>query len=406
MATQINMPKLGLSMKEGIVGKWLKKEGDSLKQGEPVVEIMTDKINNVVESPIDGTLLKIVAAPDTTLLVGELMGIIGMPGEDLGAFNAVKPVIQEVVMQAPSDQAADVAAVTMSRASAERIKISPVARKLAQEHGIDYALLAKNNPEGRIMKEDIEAAIAAKETAKSVLEAFSTEPALLLEAIPYEGMQRIIGDNMVKSWTIAPKVTHHVSVDLSEMTALRENMNRDLDAEDKVSFTDLLVKAAAVALKSKPRINASLCEKQIKVWRNVNIGVAVALENGLVVPVIRNADQKTVLEISREIKDLAQRARQNKLAMEEMQGGSFTITNLGSYGSVDYFTPVINQPESAILGIGRIRKAPVAIEDQVVVHPVIGLSLAFDHRIINGAPAAEFLALLIKLIEHPYRIFL
>ena len=404
MATQINMPKLGLSMKEGVVGKWLKKEGDRLKQGEAVVEIMTDKINNVVESPVDGVLLKIIAAPDTKLLIGEVMGIIGAPGEDVGTFLAPEPASQEPVARTSAVQAAEVPAGAIS-VGAERIKISPIARKLAQEHGIDYTLLAKNNPESRIMKEDIEAAIAARETAKSVLAPTSAEEPSTLEVIPYEGMQRVIGENMAKSWAIAPKVTHHVSVDLSQFVALRANINNDLAANDKISFTDLLVKAVAMALKSKPRMNVSLCDRQIKVWRDINIGVAVALPEGLVVPVVRNADQKTVLEISNAIKDLAQRARQNKLQMEEMSGGSFTVTNLGAYGSVDYFTPVINQPESAILGIGRILKMPVVVDDQVVIRPMIGLSLAYDHRIINGAPAAEFMAVLMKLIEAPYKMF-
>ena len=404
MATQINMPKLGLSMKEGIVGKWLKKEGDNLKQGEAVVEIMTDKINNVVESPVDGILLKIIAEPDAKLLIGEVMGIIGSPDEVAGTFLAAGPISQEPA-QERTVKAVDAPAGTMSSINAERIKISPIARKLAQEHGIDYTLLAKNDPESRIMKEDIEAAIAARETAKSVLEPTSAEVPATLETIPYEGMQRVIGENMVKSWTVAPKVTHHVRVDLSQLILLRENINSDLENSDKVSFTDLLVKAVAMALKRKPRINVSLCDRQIKVWRDINIGVAVALTDGLVVPVVRNADQKTVLEISHEIKDLAQRAKENKLKMEEMSGGGFTVTNLGAYGSVDYFTPVINQPESAILGVGRIIKMPVAVDDQVVVHPTMGLSLAYDHRIINGAPAAEFMAVLMKLIEQPYKIF-
>lgn len=406
MATQINMPKLGLSMKEGVVGKWLKKEGDNLKKGDAIVEIMTDKINNVVESPVDGVLLKIIAAPDTTLLIGEVMGIIGVPGEDIGSLLTMEPVLKEATEQTSSVTAVEIPATAISSAGTERIKISPIARKLAQEHGIDYTLLAAKNPDGRIMKEDIEAAIAARETAKSVLAPTSAEEPSVLEIIPYEGMQRVIGENMAKSWAIAPKVTHHVSVDLSQLVALRTNINHDVAANDKISVTDLLVKAVAIALKTKPRMNVSLCGRQIKVWRDINIGVAVALADGLVVPVVRNADQKTVLEISREVKDLAQRARENKLKIEEMSGGGFTITNLGAYGSVDYFTPVINQPESAILGVGRILKAPVVVEDQVVIRPIIGLSLAYDHRIINGAPAAEFMAVLMKLIEMPYKMLI
>jgi len=407
MATVISMPKLGLSMTEGIVGKWLKQEGDSVKKGEAVVEIMTDKINNVVESPVDGVLLKILAAADTKLLIGEVMGIIGLPGEDIGKVlpAAAAPDTHEAPAGPVAAPAVSGPVEPASSAGGERIKISPLAKKMAQEHGIDYALLARQKPEGRITKEDIESAIAARESAQagSAPVAEAVQPAW--EMIPYEGMQRVIGENMLKSWTAAPRVTLHVSADLTQLLALRTSINSDLPEEERISVTDLLVKAVAMALQSKPRINVTLSDKQIKVWRDINVGVAVALPDGLVVPVVRNADRKTLTEISREIKDLAQRARQNKLKLEEMTGGTFTITNLGAYGSVDYFTPVINQPESAILGVGRMLKTPVVIEDQVVARPMLGLSLSFDHRIINGAPAAEFLAVVIKFIERPYKMF-
>ncbi len=409
MATVISMPKLGLSMTEGTVGKWLKQEGDSVKKGEAVVEIMTDKINNVVESPVDGVLLKILAEADTKLLIGEVMGIIGLPGEDISSVLAATGA--PAAHEAPGGPAASVSAEPVSPAGGERIKISPLAKKMAQEHGIDYVLLARQKPEGRITKEDIEAAIAVRESAS-----LSGKPTIAAEQpiaegqpawemIPYEGMQRVIGENMLKSWSAAPRVTLHVSADLTQLLALRASINSDLAEEERISVTDLLVKAVAMALKAKPRINVTLSDKQIKVWRDINVGVAVALPDGLVVPVVRNADRKTLTEISREIKDMAQRARQNKLTLEEMTGGTFTITNLGAYGSVDYFTPVINQPESAILGVGRMLKTPVVSEDQVVVRPMLGLSLSFDHRIINGAPAAEFLAMVIKFIERPYKMF-
>jgi pyruvate dehydrogenase E2 component (dihydrolipoamide acetyltransferase) len=229
---------------------------------------------------------------------------------------------------------------------------------------------------------------------------------LTLEVIPYEGMRRAIGDNMANSWAIAPKVTHHTSVDMTELLALRQKINTGVKDKDKVSVTDLIVKAVARALEIKPKINVTLDGEEIRVLQDINVGVAVALDDGLVVPVVRNADRKKLAQISKEIKDLAKRARRNKLEPDEMTGGTFTITNLGAFGSVDWFTPIINQPESAILGLGRTVERPVAVDGQIVIRPMMALSFAFDHRVIDGAPAAEFLGVLIGLLENPHRIFI
>jgi len=385
MAAQITMPKLGLSMKTGTVAKWLKNEGDSVKKGEPVVEIMTEKITNTVEAPEDGVLLKIVAAKGAKLPIGALLGVIGSEGEDITNLLA-------------GATAGTAAAVPAAPAAGERVKISPAARKLAEENGIDYRRIKGTGPEGRITREDVERAIA--EGVPSA----DDRPAL--EVIPYEGMRRAIGDNMANSWAVAPKVTHHTSVDMSGMLALRKSINNGVKDKDEVSITDLLVKAVARALEMKPKLNATLDGEEIKVLKDINIGVAVALPDGLIVPVVRNANQKSLYQVSKEIKDLAKRARKNKLEPDEMTGGTFTITNLGAYGSVDWFTPIINQPESAILGVGRTVEKPVVVDGQIVIRPMMGLSLAFDHRVIDGAPAAEFLKVLIDLIENPHKIFI
>lgn len=383
MAAPITMPKLGLSMKTGTVAKWLKNEGDSVKKGEAVVEIMTEKITNAVESPADGVLLKIVAPKGAKLPIGALLGVVGAVGEDISALLAA----------APSGGAAAAPA-----AAGGRVKISPAARKLAEENGIDYTRLTGTGPEGRITREDVEKAIAEGVPG--------AEERPTLEVIPYEGMRRAIGENMANSWNIAPKVTHHTSVDLSKLLALRRDINEGVKERDKVSITDLLVKAVARALEMRPRINVTLDGDQIKVLKDINIGVAVALEDGLIVPVVHNANQKSLYEVSKEVKDLAKRARRGKLEPDEVTGGSFTITNVGAYGSVDWFTPIINQPESAILGVGRTVEKPVVVAGQVAIRPMMGLSLAFDHRVIDGAPAAEFLKVLIDLIENPHKIFI
>jgi pyruvate dehydrogenase E2 component (dihydrolipoamide acetyltransferase) len=388
MATAINMPKMGLSMKTGTVGKWLKNEGDAVKKGEPIVEVMTEKITNKVEAPADGILLKIVAPKGTKLPVGGLMGVIGEAGEDISAILAAGPSVVAEGSAAPASQPA----------AGQKVKISPAAKKLAEENGIDYTRITGTGPEGRITKEDVEKAIAEGVPG--------ADDRPTLEVIPYEGMRKAIGDNMAHSWSIAPKVTHHVSVDITNLLALRKTLNNGVKDKDKVSITDLLVKAVARALEIKPNINVTLDGDEIKVLKDINIGVAVALDDGLIVPVVRDANKKSLAEVSKEVKDLAKRARKNKLNPDEMGGGTFTITNVGAWGSVDWFTPIINQPESAILGVGRTVERPVVVDGQIVVRPMMGLSLSFDHRVIDGAPAAEFLAVLLGLIEQPYKIFI
>lgn len=397
MATQINMPKLGLSMKEGTVGKWLKNEGDTVKKGEALLEVMTDKIANKIDAPADGILLKIVANKKAKLPVGGLLGIMGDAGEDISGL------LTAAASSAPAAPAAKAAGKpgVQKAVGAEpgvKVKISPSARALAQENGVDYTRIIGTGPEGRIVREDVEKAI------EEISMGADERPTL--EVIPYEGMRQAIGENMANSWAVAPKVTQHVGVDLSALQALRATINSDVKDVDKISITDMLVKALAKALELYPRINSTLSGEEIKVLQDVNVGVAIAIPDGLVVPVVKNANKKSLADISKEVKDFAKRARKNKLDPEEMTGGSFTITNLGGYGSVDYFTPIINQPESAILGIGRTVKTPVVVSDQIVIRPIMGLSLAFDHRVIDGAPAAEFLALVMKLIEQPHKIFI
>ncbi|MBP2664180.1 MAG: pdhC, partial [Firmicutes bacterium] len=320
------------------------------KEEQQWQEVMTDKIANKIDAPADGILLKIVANKKAKLPVGGLLGIMGDAGEDISALLAAAP---------SSDKAAPAAKAVgkvgkpgvQNAVGAEpgtKVKISPSARALAQENGVDYTQIIGTGPEGRIVKEDVEKAIEEM--------SMGADERPTLEVIPYEGMRQAIGENMANSWAIAPKVTQHVGVDLSALLALRATINSDVKDADKISITDMLVKALAKALELYPRINSTLDGEEIKVLQDVNVGVAIAIPDGLVVPAVRNANKKSLADISKEIKDFAKRARKNKLDPEEMTGGSFTITNLGGYGSVDYFTPIINQPESAILGIGRTVK--------------------------------------------------
>ena len=404
MATPVTMPKLGLTMKNGTVSKWLKNEGDRVKKGEYLLEVTTEKITNKIESRVDGVLIKIIASKGAKLPIGALLAVIGEAGEDITS------IIAEASSKVPAAAKADVSKAAagatrpaLSAEAREKIKISPAARKLAEENGIDFTLITGTGPEGRITREDVEKAIAE---GIGVAEAEDADDRETVKIIPYEGMRQAIGENMAKSYTSNARVTHHVSVDMSGILALRKNINEGKNEKNKISVTAILTKAVARALEINPCVNASFTGTEIKVWKDVNVGMAVALPEGLIVPVIRNANTKRLADVNKEIVDLAKRARKNKLNVDEMSGATFTITNLGGYGSVDHFTPIINPPEVAILGVGRTKEQPAIVNGQIVIRPLMGLSLVFDHRVVDGAPAAEWLALLIGLIENPTTIFI
>lgn len=400
MATEITMPKLGLTMKVGRVGKWLKKEGDPVRKGEAIAEVLTDKITNVLEAAAEGVLLRIAAPVGAQLPVGGLMGYIGAAGESLpgapGAAGAAPAV------QAAQPAAAAAAPVTGAAPGSgeKRPRATPVARKLAEQHGIDLSRLAGTGPNGSIVREDVEKALA--QGLPLEVPSAPAEPEAI-EVMPYAGIRQVIGENMLRSWLEIPKVDHHASVDMTELLAARRAINEGLPESGRVTVTDLLVLLTARALEMKRIFNALMEPDGIKIHRNVHMGIAIALEDGLVVPVVRDANKKRLREISAEIRDLAARARENRLTESDFAGGTFTLTNLGGYRSTEHFTPVINPPQAAILGIGRTRDVPVAVDGEVRIRPMMALSLSHDHRIVDGAPAAEFLGILMRMIEAPSR---
>lgn len=403
MATEITMPKLGLTMTTGKVGRWLVPEGSPVKQGEALLEIMTDKITNVIESPHDGVLLKIIAREGDELPVGAVLGAMGGVGEE---YRALSPIATVETKTEPPTTGIPLPAASSgtSKSGEEKIRISPLARKLAEECGLDWSGITGTGPSGRIVKEDVEAAIAAAATKETALprpvpaeKESSVSPEF--SETPYAGMRRVIGEHMAQSWAVSPKVDYHVSVDATAMLKLRQAGNQT--ANEKITLTDIVVKIVARALKLRPNMNVALIGEQIRQYSEPCIGVAVALENGLVVPVVRNADSKPLTAISRELRQLAQKARTGQLSLEEIRGGTFTVTNVGAFHSVDWFTPLLNQPEAGIIGIGRIVDTPVARDGQIVIRPMLGVSLSFDHRIIDGLPAAEFLKVVLDLMENP-----
>ncbi len=420
MATNFTMPQLGLTMTEGTVGKWFKQVGEKVTAGEILAEISTDKITNQIEAPVDGVLLAVLVPEGGVAPVQAVLAVIGAPGEKIDA--AVAEVAAAPAQAAPA-QAAAAAPAAAPAAGDGRVIASPLAKKIAREKGIDLALVTGTGPNGRVVEQDIldyaarqaaapkasplAAKIAAEHGVDLAAIATGTRimaadvraavPAPAPAAIPLTGMRKIIAERMSLSWQTAPHVNLTVEVDMSAAGRLKDTLAA---AGAKASFTEIIVKCAAKALGEFPMVNASLVNGAIVQHESVNIGVAVALENGLIVPVVKNAAAKTVGQIREDIASLSAKAREGRLGPDDYTGGTFTVTNLGMFGT-DHFTPIINPPESAILGVCRVVKRPVVIGDDIVVRPMANLCLSFDHRLVDGALAARFMARVRSLMEEP-----
>ena len=439
MAKVVVMPKLGLTMTEGTVSKWLKKVGDAVSEGEPLFEVETDKLTNTIEASASGLLRHLFVEEGVTVPVLEKVAVIAAADEDIaGLLGGAAPA--PAAAAAPATAAAPAASPAEKKAGG-RVIASPAAKKLAKEKGIDLTLVTGTGPNGRITEDDVKnytpapaapAAPAAEEVPKVKasplaaavaadlgldLEKIGAKDRVLAEDIlrylestrekaeeapkeelvPMNGMRKAIAKNMLNSHMTSPTVTANLSVDMSAMKAYREQLKAK---EIKVSYTDLLVKFVAKALTEYPLLNCSVEDNKIRYKHYVNMGVAVALDNGLVVPNVTDADKKSLTEISAEIKELAKLAREGGLPMEKLRGGTFTITNLGMYG-IESFTPIINQPEVAILGVTTMEDRAVVRGGEIVIRPMMTLSLTFDHRVVDGSVAAEFLQRVKNLLENP-----
>ena len=392
MVTDVVMPRYSLTMQKGTVAKWLKKEGEAVKKGEPIVQVEADKVTTEVESPVSGVLLKICAEEQTEVPVGEPLAFIGKPGEPLP--ETWKASEAATVQQKESVGLASPFSARRKPGKVEKVRASPVARRLAKQHGIDLSLIQGTGPKGRITREDVLRFISLHKDVRAVR-----------ETIPVRGMQRVIAERMSKSVRTAAHCSLTIEADASRMIVLRQKLNGEAEAGGgiKVSYTDILVKAVATALKEHPVLNSTFEGDRLKIFEDVNIGVAVETvadgTSGLLVPVIRQVQKKSLLEIAKESKGLIERARAGKASHDELTGGTFTITNLGMYG-VETFVPIINPPESAILGVGAIIERPVVIEGKVETRPMMRLTLSFDHRVVNGAPAARFMQRLKEILEN------
>jgi pyruvate dehydrogenase E2 component (dihydrolipoamide acetyltransferase) len=454
----VEMPKMGDTMVEGKILHWLKHEGDPVKKGESLAEVETDKVNIEIEAFASGVLRKILVPEGNSAPIGAGIALIGAPDEplpeDLAGNGSAKATVSTPVDLAKGEktpvapaqksggllreetgsaymQGAPQQAVVQPAPPTkeeERIFISPIARRLAEEHRLDYTRIQGTGPNGRIIKLDVEAALAqmqavptapvAPQPGAAPVAPVAPTPAPELAPAPIETgevieiplttMRRTIAKRLGQSWQTAPHFYVTSVIDTGKLAGLRRQINEYAEQDPapvKVSFNDLVIKAVALALVRMPQVNASFAEDRLIQKKQVHIGMAVALEQGLIVPVLHNADRLGILDIARESHRLAEAARTGKLHADDLSGGTFTVSNLGMF-DVDSFTAVINPPESAILAVGSITPTPVVVDGQVVVRDRMKVTLSSDHRAIDGATAARFLQEVKRLLEEPFGLLL
>jgi pyruvate dehydrogenase E2 component (dihydrolipoamide acetyltransferase) len=444
MAEKIIMPKQGLQMTEGTITKWLVQEGETVTEGEPLFEMETDKLTIVIDANTGGTLLKIIAGPGDVVPITEMVAIVGAPGEDIEALLAEAGAADDGGEVAPASEAGEATSAAPAatsgssvappvRAPGERVFSSPRARTRAAELGIGVASVAGSAPDGMVIERDVLAAakagaavratpLARGEAARrganlagisgsgprgkvrraDVLAAASGGGAASSgerSVVPMSGMRRIIAERMKRSQVENAQTTHRITVRMDEAFRLREALDKTVGFNDIISF------ATINALRDFPAMNAELVDEGV--WQKdfVNMGIAVAVDSGLIVPVVKDADLMSLPEFSAAAKALAEKARGGGLEQEDYTGGTFTVSNLGMYG-LDDFVAIINPPEAGILAVGKIEDVPVVVDGRVEVHPVVRLTLSYDHRVVDGAPAAEFLARVKEYLENPYKLLL
>lgn len=420
MPVPLKMPQLGLTMTEGKITRWLKQEGDSVEADEALLEIETDKINAEVEAPASGRLTHVQAQAGDSVKVIGLLAIIAAP-EDTDADLAA--AVEAANAAAERGTAASQAVATAQpprrppprarpqrpgrpappAAAGGRVMASPVARRLARELEVDLSTVTGTGPRGRIVESDVRAAAEASAAAPAAPAAPAPAEATGLttkQVIPVSGIRQVIGERMSTSLRDMAQLTIFTEADATALRDRRASLAQEAaDADSpRPTYNDLIVWHLARTLADHPLLNASMVGEKIHCWEEINIGVAVALDSGLIVPVVRAANTKSLTDLAGETADLADRARTNRLSPDELLGGTFTITNLGTL-DVDGFTPIINPPQSAILGVGRIVPRPVVAAGEIAVRYMVTLSLSFDHRIVDGAPAAQFLQALKQAIE-------
>ena len=434
MATQVIMPKLSPTMEEGQLSRWLKKEGDKVSMGEPLAEIDTDKATMEMQALGSGVLRKILIQEGESAPLGQLIAIIGEPDEDISALSAqstaspspktateATPESKPETAPAEAPVAAGVSgngsqkAEPAAASSGGRLIVSPLAARMAAESGIDLRSVQGSGPGGRIIKRDVEELISGKAATTpaaeqapqrhlravggSPFQKSATAAASAYRDEPASEMRRTIAKRLVTSLGPVPHFFLTTEIEMDRAAEMRKGIN-ELDPELKISVNDIIIKVAAAALLQHPQVNASFQDKVVRYYEHADIGVAVAIEEGLITPIVRGADQKSLSEIAAEVRDLAERARHRKLKPEEYLGASFSVSNLGMFG-IDEFTAIINPPEAAILAVGAMSAKPVVRNNELVIRQMMRVTMSCDHRVVDGATGAKFLQTFKKILENP-----
>jgi len=390
MATEIKLPRLGQGMESGTIVKWLKSEGDAVEKGEPLYELDTDKVTQEVEADASGVLLKI-AVEEGEVEVGKTIAVIGEQGEEVSVSeNGAKA--PEAVADVPSGPVRGQTPAMSRTDDGARIKASPLARRIARERGLELAQIQGTGPDGRIVAEDVERAQAPAPAAAAAV------PAGEVEVRQLTSVRKTIARRLTEAWQ-APVFQLGVSADMTQALALVDRL-RELHPDERPTLTDVLTRVTASALMRHRDVNAHFVDNEIRVHPSANVGIAVAAPQGLIVPVIRSAERLGIAEIARARADLVQRTRDNKLKAEDLDGGTFTISNLGMFG-IEQFVAVLNPPQVAILAVGAAEKRAVVRDDHVVARTMMTVTLSADHRAVDGATAAEFLRTLKGMLEEP-----
>ncbi|WP_439022495.1 dihydrolipoamide acetyltransferase family protein [Bacillus thuringiensis] len=401
MAVEVVMPKLGMAMKEGIISNWNIKAGDHVAKGELIASINSEKIETEIEAPADGTVLDIAVSEDEGVPPGTVICYIGKPNERVDVHESTHVVevktsnIEVQNVQHPEPYAKEVAK--------QRIKISPVAKKIAITENLDIKSLLGTGPGGRITKADVLKALEVRVNVPEVLEQEKENS----KVISVTGMRKAIANRMHASLQNSAQLTLTMKVDVTDLVDLHKNMADTVQKryDNKLTITDFVSRAVVLALGEHKEMNSAYIDDTIHQFEHVHLGMAVALEKGLVVPAIRFANNLSLVELSKQIKNAAQKARIGSLNSDDMRGTTFTISNLGSFG-IEYFTPVLNTPETGILGVGAIEHVPVYKGKKLRKGSMLPLSLTFDHRVLDGAPAAAFLRTIKDYLEEPVTILL
>ncbi|MGN4749120.1 dihydrolipoamide acetyltransferase family protein [Bacillus cereus group sp. MYBK220-1] len=399
MAVEVVMPKLGMAMKEGIITNWNIKAGDNVAKGELIASINSEKIETEIEAPADGTVLDIAVSEDEGVQPGTVICYIGKPNEKVEMQESTHVVeektfnieVQNVQNQEPNGK----------EVAKQRIKISPVAKKITKSENLDIKVLVGTGPGGRITKADVLKALEVRGIVPEISEQEESN------VIPVTGLRKAIANRMHASLQNSAQLTLTMKVDVTDLVALHKEIAKVVQKryDNKLTITDFVSRAAVLALGEHKEMNSAYIDDAIHQFEHVHLGMAVALEKGLIVPAIRFANNLSLVELSKEIKNVAQKARAGRLSSDDMHGTTFTISNLGSFG-IEYFTPVLNTPETGILGIGAIEHVPVYKGKKLKKGSMLPLSLTFDHRVLDGAPAAAFLRTIKHYLEEPITILL